>query len=291
MNSLLVVGLSFGMNLFSQGGPSVDSLNQQMNELERLLGVSPDRSVSKPKNQAADAILVSEATPLVLEQATESNLPASLLGIERKLKELESLVGGLPEGSIVKEAKNDPWLYTDPNSTISLDEMPRVEISTGMVVRYLPSDNSFIPVNDGETVKTKTLFVIPSGSELVISFVGKSAVRFGENSRVVFGPAEKNKQFIDLRSGTVSAYLNPERDLLSSPQFGIRTRSGTIEATGTFYAVTEYNGQAYTAVKSGTVKKSRKAHLKLDFASYLEKPSSNQVSKPVEELKVTNRYE
>ena len=112
----------------------------------------------------------------------------------------------------------------------------------------------FLPVNDGEFVKVNTLFVVPSDSVLIVSFKGQTAVRFGENSRAVFGLPANNEQVIDLRKGTVSAFLNPERES-NSPRFGIRTRAGLVEATGTFYAVTEYKGQAYTAVKKGTIKK------------------------------------
>ena len=37
--------------------------------------------------------------------------------------------------------------------------------------------------------------------------------------------------------------------------FSIRTLSGVAEAVGTYYAVTEYNGQSYTSVKKGDQEK------------------------------------
>ena len=282
MKLFLALGVTFTTSIYSQGTPSIDSLNQQMNELERLLGAPSDITNDQPGNLPVEQVLVPISIPTANQQLSEMDLPESLQGIEKKLKQLESIVGELPEVDIVKEAKHDPWLSIDPNSTIPEAEMPRIEISSGMVVRYLPSDNSFLPVDDGEIVKTKTLFVIPSGSELVISFMGKSAVRFGANSRVVLGPAVDNKQLIDLRSGTVSAYLNPERDLSTSPQFGIRTRSGMIETKGIFYAVTEYNGQAYMSDKSAEAKTTLRSQSKLDMASTLDKSPSNQISKPEE---------
>ena len=115
--------------------------------------------------------------------------------------------------------KEDPWLEVreDTNSTIKPEDMPRVEISTGMVVRYVPSNGSFIPLNEGDLIKMKTLIVVPVGSELVVSFIGKSAIRLEENTRLVIGPPVNNLQMIDLRHGTISAYLNPERDPLTSP--------------------------------------------------------------------------
>jgi ferric-dicitrate binding protein FerR (iron transport regulator) len=128
----------------------------------------------------------------------------------------------------------------------------------------------------------KTLIVVPIGSELVVSFKGKSAIRLEENSRLVIGPPENNLQMIDLRKGTISAYLNPKRDPLSSPRFGIRTRSGVIEAKGTFYALTVYKGQTYTAVKHGEIKKESTTPSKLDFAAYVKKSPSKNPLKPAE---------
>ena len=79
---------------------------------------------------------------------------------------------------------------------------------------------------------------------------------------------------MDLRSGTVSALLDPERDKATSPSFAVRTKSGVTEATGTFYAVTEYKGQTYTAVKTGKVKKETIPPSKPDFSAYLKKSNS-----------------
>jgi hypothetical protein len=177
---------------------------------------------------------------------------------------------------------DDPWDLVEDNQTLPTEELPRVELAEGMVVRYVPSSNSFLPVNDGEFVKVTTLFVVPSASVLIVSFKGQTAVRFGENSRAVFGPPANNEQVIDLRKGTVSAYLNPERDQSNSPRFGIRTRAGLVEATGTFYAVTEYNGQAYTAVKKGKIKKTPSAPTNSDFASYIKKSKVAKAARPEE---------
>ena len=73
-----------------------------------------------------------------------------------------------------------------------------------------------------------------------------------------------------MRNGTISALLDPDRDKLNSPVFAIRTKSGVTEATGTFYAVTEYKGQAYAAVKKGKVKKETIPPTKPDFSAYLK---------------------
>ena len=142
----------------------------------------------------------------------------------------------------------------DANLSFPVSELPHIKVSRGMVVRYVPSSNAFLPVQEGEVVKVQTLFLVPSSSELVVSFVGKAAVRFGENSRAVLGPPYNSQQIIDLRNGTVSAYLNPDREREKSPSFAIRTRSGLIEAKGTFYAVRSIKGR-HTLRKRGQVKK------------------------------------
>ena len=274
------IGLAWLCSLSLQAVPSVDSLNQQMDELERLLGV-PGSSMAVPPTVPISSNVSPFNNPKASPHST-SPVPPVLRGIERKLEELESMVGDLPGSEIVKEVANDPWAVSDSNLSVPLEMMPRIEVSRGMVVRYIPESNSFLPVQEGEIIKVRTLLVIPSGSTLVVSFTGKSAVRFDENSRAVLGPPVNNRQMIDLRNGTVSAYLNPDRDPQTSPRFGIRSRSGTVEATGTFYAVTEYKGQAYTAVKKGTVKKIPSPPTQADFATYLQRSSSLEKVKPAE---------
>ena len=90
--------------------------------------------------------------------------------------------------------------------------------------------------------------------------------------------------------GTVSAYLSPDRDLSSLPQFAIGSRSGLIEAKGTFYAVTEYNGQTYTAIKHGEIKKEPKVPVKSNFA-YVKKSSSKKPLKPAKRIQIINCHE
>ncbi|MAH26110.1 MAG: hypothetical protein CMI19_04055 [Opitutae bacterium] len=259
--------------------PSVESLNEQMERLESLLGIPTVPSQSTENSPLGISKLI-PSTSMVPRKMT-SDLPESLVGIEKKLAELESMVGVLPADQIVYDVVDDPWDLVDDNQTLPVEELPRVEVAEGMVVRYVPSSNSFLPVNDGEFVKVTTLFVVPSASELIVSFKGQTAVRFGENSRAVFGPPANNEQVIDLRKGTVSAFLNPERES-NSPRFGIRTRAGLVEATGTFYAVTEYKGQAYTAVKKGTIKKTPSVPTSSDFAAYIKKSKVAKAARPEE---------
>lgn len=263
--------LLFILSLNAQNGPSINFLNEKMSELERLLGISGEKNSSVVETPQS-FFPTSPTFPTPPKKSSVSDLPESLRGIERKLEELESLVGALPVEQDRSFMKEDPWLEVreDTNSTIKPEDMPRVEISTGMVVRYVPSNGSFIPLNEGDLIKMKTLIVVPVGSELVVSFIGKSAIRLEENSRLVIGPPVNNLQMIDLRHGTISAYLNPERDPLTSPRFSIRTRSDVVEAKGTFYALTVYEGQTYCAVKRDEVKKLPPPQTKFNFAAYIK---------------------
>ena len=113
----------------------------------------------------------------------------------------------------------------------------------------------------------------------MVSFPGKIAARMAGNSHAVFAPAQDGRYEVDLRKGTVSALLDPKRDKMNDPAFSIRTLTGVTEATGTFYAVTEYKGQTYSAVKKGKVKKKVIPPPKPNFAAYLKKATSS-MTKP-----------
>ena len=275
--------LHFMLSLNAQNGPSINSLKEKMSELESLLEV-PVWTEGQPQVPQGLPIAISPSLPVMPDgqSANASVLPESLQGIEKKLEELEAMVGNFAENEVFPEEGDDPWLKVDLNSTWKPEALPRVEVSTGMVVRYVPSNGSFIPLNEGDLIRMKTLIVVPVSSELIVSFMGKSAIRLEENSRLVIGPPENNLQMIDLRKGIISAYLNPERDPLTSPRFCIRTLSGVVEAKGTFYALTVYNGQTYTAVKRGEIKKVPSTPSKTDFAAYIKKSSFKIPLKPSE---------
>ena len=134
------------------------------------------------------------------------------------------------------------------------------------------------PLAEGHLVRSNTLFTVPAQGELVLSFPIKAAIWVGENSRVIVSPQEDGKYEVFLKNGTVSALLDPDVDRTKLPTMLIRTRSGIAEAKGTYYAVTEYKGQAYTAVKKGTVKKDTTPPTKPDFSAYLKKAKQQQVA-------------
>ena len=265
-------------SLVAQNSPSIESLNDQMNQLEKLLGI-PGESVKTPAVEKVYKPSADRRDPQF-----SSELPSSLHGIEEKLIELESMTADLASSEIEEQVDNDPWDIADSNLSTPIDMLPRIEISSGMVVRYVPQGDSFLAVNTGDLIKTQTLFVIPSNSELVVSFIGKAAARFSENSRVVLGPPQDGTQVVDLRNGTVAAHVDNQRDSASSIRFRVRTHSGFFESTGAFFAVTEYLGQSFVEVKSGKVKKVPHASSNSKFISYLRKNTIAKRAQPEEKI-------
>lgn len=170
------------------------------------------------------------------------------------------------------------FLSAEDENAIGL-KVPKVAEITGLVNRYHQETSTFIPVELAEPFPEPTLIVTGEGSELYLSFPGRISARIGENSRVVLGPAMDGLYEVDLRLGTVTARLDPERDQEQEPGFAIRTKDGLTRATGTYFAVTEYNGQSYAAVKKGEVKKKTTPPAEPDFSAYLKKKPKEDIGK------------
>ena len=151
-------------------------------------------------------------------------------------------------------------------------QVPSVAEIIGQVNRYNQAKGTFQPIEKEYRFSSTSLIVTGEGGELFISFPGRISARVGENSRVVIGPAVDDLYEADLCLGTVTARLDPDRDRLHQPGFAIRTKDGVTRATGTYFAVTEYKGQSYAAVKKGEVKKKTTPPAQPDFAAYLKKP-------------------
>lgn len=169
------------------------------------------------------------------------------------------------------------FLSAEDENAIGL-KIPKVAEITGLVNRYHQETSSFMPVELAVRFPEPTLIVTGEGSELYLSFPGRISARIGENSRVVLGPAVDGLYEVDLRLGTVTARLDPERDREQEPGFAIRTKDGVTRATGTYFAVTEYNGQSYAAVKKGEVKKKTTPPAEPDFSAYLKKATPKEDS-------------
>ena len=156
--------------------------------------------------------------------------------------------------------------------------VPKVSELSGLVSRYDEKSSSFEVVEVGHTITEPTLFVTSEGAELMISFPTQIVARFGENTQAVVGPQKDGRYEIDLQIGTLSALLDPGRKKEGAPAFAIRGSGGVTEATGTFYAVTEYKGQTYTSVKKGEVKKQTTPPIKPDFSAYVKRAKSKAMS-------------
>ena len=169
------------------------------------------------------------------------------------------------------------FLSAEDENAIGL-KIPKVAEITGLVNRYHQETSTFMPVELAEPFPEPTLIVTGEGSELYLSFPGRISARIGENSRVVLGPAVDGLFEVDLRLGTVTARLDPDRDQEQEPGFAIRTKDGVTRATGTYFAVTEYNGQSYAAVKKGEVKKKTTPPAEPDFSAYLKKATPKKDS-------------
>ena len=153
---------------------------------------------------------------------------------------------------------------------------PKVMALNGFVSKYDHKTASFQPVQIGEIVNEKSLFLTSEGSELILSYPSSIVARFGENTRAIVSPELDNRLEIDLQLGTVSALLDPDRDKEKEPVFAIRGSGGVIEAVGTFYAITEYKGQTYSAVKRGEVAKKTTPPEKPNFSAYINHSKSKK---------------
>ena len=161
--------------------------------------------------------------------------------------------------------------------------IPVVVEVTGQPTRFDEKEGTFVPLVPGYSLIRPTLVFCGEGTDLILSFPGKIAARIAENTRVVVGPAANHRYELDLQLGTVSALLDPRRDLSKDPVFAIRTQHGVTEAVGTFYAVTEYKGQTYAAVKTGKVSKRIVPPSMEDFASYAQSVTEkSEIPSPVE---------
>jgi len=155
----------------------------------------------------------------------------------------------------------------------SLTSNAMVREVKGSVRLYDPGRNTFAPAAPGFVVDRPMLFVTAGDSSLVFSGSAGIAGQVSGNSRVVLAPAADGSYEANLRKGTVSVLLDPDRPS-GGPGFSVRTAQGLTSAEGTFFAVTEYKGQTYGKVKKGTVKRKVTAPGQADFAAYLSKSKS-----------------
>jgi hypothetical protein len=135
---------------------------------------------------------------------------------------------------------------------------------SGSVTYAAPDAKSFQPLTVGTELAPGTRVKTGRGSEAIIVIVTGAAVKVSENSEMTIesmsiegagANPDKRKALLSLKSGTVSALIDPKRS--KQTDFKIATPYGTAAARGTFYAVTVEDGKAYVGVKHGKVGVSR----------------------------------
>lgn len=180
-------------------------------------------------------------------------------------------LGTIPMGTIRGQSK-----------TTEQKMVPRVAEVSGLVSRYDRVTQTYLPIPPGYLLTEPTLLVISEGSTLLFSCPGRISGQVFEHSRIVIGPAVNGRYEAELRLGTVTVSLDPDRPS-GKPTFAVRSLNGVVEAKGTLFAVTEYNGQTYTAVKKGEIKKKTLPPGQPDFSAYLKgakpKPAKPQPGK------------
>ena len=264
MKSLWILLFSlFSISLFASKSERISDIEIRIQSLERKLSaLKGEKFIPTPKAIASPpSVPVLENEPRGISLLPMVSLPF-LSEVEPEEVEKESQILDLKQ-----------------RTQLLGSTFPMVEELAGQVTRFQSETKNFVPVLPGYEIKGSTLFVVGSGSELILSFPGRMAARVSENSRILVGPEVEGRYELELRNGTVSALLDPERDLSKDPSFAIRTFSGVTEAVGTYYAVTEYNGQSYTKVNKGEVKKKTTPPTEPDFSAYLSKNKPTASSK------------
>jgi hypothetical protein len=221
------------------------------------------------------------SNPNILWQGSIEELQVNLIETKKEFTKIHERILDLKDrlDKLIEKPKiQDERIEQTPDPPTFLlkreaseEGFPQIEKIIGIVSIYDQENRVFVPASIGTSLSKPVLFTVPQGGELIVSFPGKIAARVGENSRIIIAPSENDRFEVNLQNGTISAFLDPKRDKEKGPVFAIRTKSGVTEATGTFYAVTEYKGQAYAAVKKGKVKKETVPPTKPDFSAYLKK--------------------
>ena len=289
---LLIFGcLSLLANTASAQTESVnelDDLSRKLEAFERAVDEFKDANANRqstppsPMPIPADAVVPEQVAgqgESEVEEEPFGKLSELLESFENRVDRLQtnreaSFLESVPEAHSEEEENPLPMVDLDGSSTPvewGPSDYPRVEEVDGRVSFYDEKSGSFKPARPGFEITQATLFAVGADSELILSFPGQAASRVGENSRVVVAPAREGRYEIELQLGTISALLDPKRNLAGAPVFAVRTMSGVVEARGTFYAITEYKGQTYSAVKKGKIYKKESPPTMSDFASYVKR--------------------
>jgi len=145
--------------------------------------------------------------------------------------------------------------------------VPVIEEIKGQALWFNSSVEQYFPLSVGQILSESTKLIVPSQSEITFSCAVGIAGRITGPAEITIGPAVANRYEANMIRGTIVILLDPERPS-GSPQFAVRTKDGVALAKGTFYAITEYKGQTFVKVKTGTIKAKPKPPIKRNFAAY-----------------------
>ncbi len=135
------------------------------------------------------------------------------------------------------------------------EENARVSSVTGRVSYSAPHSDTFATLAAGAEIPVGSRIRTGSDGTAVVVVVSGAAMQVSENSDVTISSmsssTEKRKALVTLKSGTVSALIDPKRS--KQTDFKIQTPQGVAAARGTFYGVTVKGGKTYVGVKKGKV--------------------------------------
>jgi hypothetical protein len=135
------------------------------------------------------------------------------------------------------------------------EDKARVSSVSGRVTYSGPENSDFSPLAAGAEIPIGSRIRTGQDSSVVVIVVSGAAMQISENSDVTIASMssspEKRKALVSLKSGTVSALIDPKRS--KQTDFKIQTPQGVAAARGTFYGVTVKNGKTYVGVKKGKV--------------------------------------
>jgi hypothetical protein len=155
-----------------------------------------------------------------------------------------------------------PLSATAENTAPSLAPAHQAEVKsvTGKVEVAPPGSSSFTPIKAGQKIDIgSTIRSGSDGTAILITTPGAVA-RVGPDTLLVIrdlafssqgGKVTKRKTALDLKSGTVSALIDPGTPEITD--FTVKTPQGIAAARGTFFGVTVEDGKAHVAVQEGKV--------------------------------------
>ena len=148
-----------------------------------------------------------------------------------------------------------------------IKQIPVIEEIRGQGLWFNSSAGQYFPLSVGQIISEDTKIIVSSESEITFTCAVGIAGRMTGPAEIIIGPAVANRYEAIMKRGTIAILLDPERPA-GSPQFAVRTKDGLAVAKGTFYAITEYKGQTFVKVKTGTIKANPKPPIKRNFAAY-----------------------